>query len=205
MSSLDTLIAKFEKFPGIGARQARRFAFHILTMPKEDTAELAQLITTLHDSVTECNLCHRYFAQNGTRSGVCTICADTLRDRTKLLIVERDSDIPPLERSGVYDGLYFVLGGTIPLLNTNATQKLRGGGLKQTVSERLPEGLSEIILAFSVNPDGENTERYVRTLLAEVLEGHTITISHLGRGLSTGSELEYADPETLRNALKNRQ
>ena len=205
MNPLDRLIAQFEKFPGIGARQARRFAFHILTLPRERATELAMLITSLHDTVTECVSCRRYFAQSATQSSLCSICADTMRDRAKLLVVERDSDIPSIERSGVYDGMYFVLGGTVPLLNANDTEKLRGGGLKRVVEERLQDGLSEIILAFSVNPDGENTERYVRSLLHDVLGGKDITISHLGRGLSTGSELEYADPETLRNAILRRE
>ncbi len=205
MNTLDRLIAQFEKFPGIGARQARRFAFYILTLPKDRTTELASLITSLNETVTECPSCRRFFARNGDRDGLCSLCADTLRDRTKLLVVERDSDIQSIERSGVYDGMYFVLGGSVPLLNANDTEKLRGGGLKRVVEDRLKEGLSEIILAFSVNPDGENTERYVKTLLRELLEPTNVAISHLGRGLSTGSELEYADPETLRNAILRRE
>lgn len=205
MNTLDKLISHFERFPGIGARQARRFAFHILTLPEESTKELAHLITTLNDTVTECVSCRRFFAQNGTPGPLCSICANTTRDITKLMIVERDSDIQSVERSGVYDGLYFVLGGTVPLLDSHDTQKLRGGGLKGLVEQRLEQGLKEIILAFAVNPDGENTERYVRSLLNEVLEGRGVAISHLGRGLSTGSELEYADPETLKNALRNRE
>ncbi len=117
------------------------------------------------------------------------------------MVVERDSDVQAIERSGVYEGLYFVLGGTVPLLKDTENAKLRSGALKQTVTDRMPE-LTEIILAFSVNPDGENTSRYVETLLKDLLS--TERISQLGRGLSTGSELEYADPETIKNALQNR-
>lgn len=204
MNNLDKLIAHFERFPGIGARQARRFAFHILTMPEQTTNELADLITSLHSTVTECASCHRFFARNGG-GDLCTICADTTRDRSKLMVVERDTDVQSVERSGVYDGLYFVLGGTVPLLDSHDTKKLRGGALKGTVEARLSDGLTEIILAFAVNPDGENTERYVRSLLSDTLAAANITISHLGRGLSTGSELEYADPETVKNALRNRE
>lgn len=104
----------------------------------------------------------------------------------------------------MYDGLYFVLGGTVPLLDSQDVKKLRGGQLKHTVEERGPQGLKEIILAFAINPDGENTGRYVETLLRPLIEQYKISITHLGRGLSTGSELEYADPETIKNALKNR-
>jgi recombination protein RecR len=123
---------------------------------------------------------------------------------SKLTVVERDTDIDAIERSGMYDGLYFVLGGTVPLLDTQDIKKLRGGQLKHLVEARAPQGLKEIILAFAINPDGENTGRYVETLLRPLIETHTISLTHLGRGLSTGSELEYADPETIKNALKNR-
>ena len=96
------------------------------------------------------------------------------------------------------------MGGTGPLLESRENKKLRGGGLKRTVEARLPEGLDEVILGFSINPDGENTGRFVESIIKEVSGADNIKISHLGRGLSTGSELEYADPETLKNALQNR-
>lgn len=202
MNNLDKLIKQFEKFPGIGGRQARRFAFHLLTLPKEEAEELATMILGLHDTVIECTSCRRFFARSGSMTE-CSICSDHSRDRSKLMVLERDSDIQSVERSGTYSGMYFVLGGTIPLLDSKEGQKLRGNGLKKIVTERQAE-LTEIILAFSVNPDGENTSRYVGSLLKEELAADTIKITHLGRGLSTGSELEYADPETIKNALNNR-
>ncbi len=204
MNSLDKLIGYFEKFPGIGARQARRFAFHILTMPKAEVNELAGLVNAIQDNVIECVSCRRFFARNGNLNDLCSICQDGNRDETKLLVIERDTDIQPIERSGVYDGYYFVLGGTVPLLEAKENQKLRGNGLKKIVEERLPKGLAEVILGFSVNPDGENTGRYVESLIKGISGADKLKISHLGRGLSTGSELEYADPETLKNALQNR-
>lgn len=203
MSALDTLIRHFEHFPGIGSRQAKRFAFHLLTLPPEEVEDIATLIRSVRGSVALCPSCQRFFSKEGTMDA-CRICMDTNRDNTKLAIVERDSDIDAIERSGMYDGFYFVLGGTIPLLETQDAKKLRGGALKQLVALRGPLGLREIILSFSVNPDGENTARYVELLLKEAIEKYAIKVSHLGRGLSTGSELEYADPETIKNALKNR-
>jgi len=204
MNDLDKLIRLFEGFPGVGARQARRFAFHILTLGGQDTQELSELIARLRSSVVECASCHRFFSQNGGNASTCSICSDGNRDRSKLMIVERDSDIQSIERSGVYDGLYFVLGGTIPLLTSKEAKGLRSGALRALVEARLKEDLSEIILAFAVNPDGENTGRYVESLLKEHIGNGSLKISELGRGLSTGSELEYADPETIKNALLNR-
>ncbi len=204
MNPLDQLIAYFENFPGIGARQARRFAFHILTMTPEETKEFSTLVSGLQDSVTECASCRRFFAKNDGHSDICELCASPSRDNSKLLVVERDTDIRSIERSGVYSGLYFVLGGTVPLLESRENKKLRGGGFKRIIEARLGAGLSEVILGFSVNPDGENTGRFVESIIREIEGSDKIKVSHLGRGLSTGSELEYADPETLKNALQNR-
>jgi len=204
MSNLETLIRRFEEFPGVGTRQAKRFAFHILRLPERDTQELSELIANLPGSVIECTNCRRFYARNGGAGTECNVCTDSGRDRSKLLVVSHDNDVAAIERSGVYDGLYFVLGGSLPLLDTQSTGKLRGNGLKHIVQERMTHGLAEIILGFAVNPDGENTSRYVEKLLAEIIAPTPIKIAYLGRGLSTGSELEYADPDTIKHALTNR-
>jgi len=205
MSDLEKLTAYFEKFPGIGGRQARRFAFHVLTMNDPDTIELARLITNLKTSVTECDSCHRFFSKYATDNTICSICTASNRDHARLLVVERDSDIQAIERAGAYDGLYFVLGGMVPLLNGTENHKLRAGLLKATVETRIKESnLREVILGFAINPDGENTARFVESIITPLLSAVDGTVSHLGRGLSTGSELEYADAETIKNALKNR-
>lgn len=203
MSDLDKLITLFESFPGIGARQARRFAFHVLTMSDGDNAELARLIAAIKNTVTECASCHRFFSRYQSEE-LCSVCGASNRDHSRLLVVERDSDIQAVERAGVYDGLYFVLGGTVPLMNSKDTEKLRAGALKATVETRVKNGLEEVILGFAVNPDGENTARFVESILEPILKPNNASISHLGRGLSTGSELEYADAETVKNALRNR-
>lgn len=203
MTNLDKLIKQFEKFPGIGSRQAKRFAFHILTEDPHEVEALAELLRSIKSTVHECPSCFRFYTSEYNVPN-CSVCGSAVRDHTKLMIVERDTDLDAIERSRTYDGLYFVLGGTVPLLESSEAKKLRGGALKHIVETRAKEGLTEIILGFSVNPDGENTGRYVEILLKEVIAANTIKISHLGRGLSTGSELEYADPETIRNALENR-
>lgn len=203
MNPFDSLIRHFERFPGIGSRQAKRFVFHLLTLPESELLALSDLIKNIHQNVSSCPSCFRFHTPpvGDTR---CSICRSETRDRSKLTIVERDSDVDAIERGGAYDGLYFVLGGTVPLLDSQDTKGLRGGALKHAVATRAPEGLKEIILAFAVNPDGENTGRYVEMLLREPITQYSLKVSHLGRGLSTGSELEYADPETIKNAFRNR-
>lgn len=203
MTTLEKLIQHFEQFPGIGSRQAKRFTFHILTLQEANAKELAELILNVRANVRECPSCFRFHTQ-GNGTSLCSICAGENRDVQKLTIVERDVDIDAIERSGTYDGKYFVFGGTVPLLDSVDTKKLRSGALKACVMGRSKSSLLEVILAFAVNPDGENTGRYIETLLREYIENGKVRITHLGRGLSTGSELEYADPETIKNALKNR-
>lgn len=206
MSTLDDLIKQFERFPGVGVRQAKRFAFHILTLDSHDRNQLAASITTLEQTVTACTACRRYFSHASASQTICNICSDPNRNTESIIIVAHDADVEAIERSGVYHGLYFVLGGTIPLLQSAPT-KIRSTHLITRIQELLivdSDTPLEVILGFSVNPDGENTARYVEQLLTQQLTAQSFTIHQLGRGLSTGSELEYADPETVRTALKGR-
>lgn len=205
MNDLEKLVRIFEKFPGVGTRQARRFAYHVLSLPDQDVQDIQTYLVSIRDSVIECTECRRYFTTHHESGTICEICQNQNRDREKLIVVAHDHDFQAIERSGVYNGLYFILGGTIPLLAENEIKRVRINGLKQLVAKRITQdNLSEIILGFPVNPDGENTARFVCKHLAETLERKNIKIVQLGRGLSTGSELEYADAETLKNAFGNR-
>jgi len=118
------------------------------------------------------------------------------------MIVSRDSDLDAVEKSGAFPGLYFVLGGSIPILEKKPERRIRKDALLSRI-EKLAE-LREIILALNATADGENTEVYLRSLLDSNATERKIEISVLGRGLSSGLEIEYSDPDTLKNALKNR-
>ncbi len=205
MSDLDQLAAFFERFPGVGTRQARRFAHHVLQLPTSDAEAFTKLITSARALTAECTSCRRFFSRPPQSTDtICSICQQDSRDRGLLLVVATDSDLLAIERSGTYQGLYYVLGGTLPLLSEQEAQRLRINGLREAVKLRSQQdGLREIILGFPVNPDGENTARYVQSKLVDIVDA-TSTITQLGRGLSTGSELEYADSETIKNALSNR-
>jgi recombination protein RecR len=139
----------------------------------------------------------RYFTG---KDRTCVTCSNPERDARYLAVVASDADLSAFERSGTYRGHYFVLGGTISL----ASEKTNGLRIKQLL-DSLParSELAEIILAFPANPEGDATAVRVREELTAVAP--TIKITSLGRGLSTGSELEYADPETLKNAIDNRK
>jgi recombination protein RecR len=119
------------------------------------------------------------------------------------MIISRDVDFENIEKTKIFDGYYFVLGGNIPILEKNPEKKIRQNELLERLQKDLD--IKEIILALDCNPDGENTEKYIKDLIESTVKREDIKISHLGRGISTGAELEYLDPETIKNALKNRQ
>ena len=200
MSELEKLTELFMRFPGIGPRQARRFVYFLLQQDALYRTQLVDAIARVAESVAQCPRCMR-FAPLLKGSGECAICTDTTRDTTQLMIVEKDTDIEQMEKSGAYKGHYFVLGGT--LSPSGKTRTIAERELFAQLRTRAGE-LSEVILALSATPDGEYTSEH----LAEKITGDTACngtpITMLGRGLSTGSELEYADGATLIQALKNR-
>ena len=121
MDSLHRLEEIFSHFPGIGPRQAKRFIYYLLSKPPASVEELTRLLLEVKKTVFECEYCHRFFVNNSVKSvkkdqRVCDLCSDSSRDHTTLMIVARDSDLETIEKSGAYHGLYFILGGTIPLL-----------------------------------------------------------------------------------------
>lgn len=207
MNSIDRLTELFRDFPGIGPRQSKRFVYFLLSRNRGYLEELSRLVLEIKKEVKVCPSCFRFFAKNGLPGqgggDTCPICVDTNRDVKTLLLVEKDVDFENIERSKAYTGRYFIMGGSVPILEKEPEKKVR---LRELVSkiEKESKNLKEIILAFSVNAEGEHTVFVVENVLRPLSEKHGFKVSHLGRGLSTGSELEYADGETLKSALKNR-
>lgn len=202
MTSVDSLAQLFMKFPGIGTRQAKRFVYFLLAQDPRFVEDLVREIAELKKSIARCSSCFCFYPRTGA-SNVCDICAgDT--DNATLLVVEKDTDFENVRRSGSYAGHYFILGGTIPILTADPASKIRIRELAARIERGVSDGLSEVILALSANPEGDFTREYVAKTLEPVAQKYGITITSLGRGLSTGTELEYSDGDTLRHALKNR-
>lgn len=202
MDTFNKLTELFHKFPGIGPRQAKRFVYFLLSRDRVFLNEITALIGDLREHIVECHSCFRFFEKRA-RQTLCGVCADPHRGAAELMIVAKDTDVDALEKSGDFHGRYFVLGGSVHLLQQSSA-RLRWKELERTVEQRAKEGLKEIILALNANPDGEQTEFELRRRLSPIASPTGVKISALGRGLSTGSELEYADTETLKSALRNR-
>lgn len=185
------------EFPGIGPRQARRIVQFLLFAGAPFRAQLALLIESAGAHAVPCKKCFKY--DDKQASGLCTLCADTSRDATVVMVVEKDIDIEGIENSGAYRGNYFVLGGLLTMTQRKNARAIRS---KELLEYAKKNPVQEIIFALSTTPEGDYT---ARELMKEV--GNTapeVKTTLLGRGLSVGAEIEYADAETLRSAFKNR-
>jgi recombination protein RecR len=197
MDRVEELSRAFERFPGIGPRQAKRFVYFLLSIPQGDRSNLSRLIEHIGEDVRQCAECMRFWT--GT-SPLCNYCSDRSRNDRQLMLVEKDQDLLALERANAYKGRYFVLGGALTL---SGKGYIRERELVERVERKSKENLEEIILALSATSEGEHTSEHIRDLLGP-LRGH-IKLFELGRGLATGSELEYADTQTLSAAFANRK
>ena len=198
MDPLSVLVEKFVRFPGIGPRQAGRFVQFLLRSSPQYRRELANAILGL-SSTRRCTSCMRFHTGE---DDTCAICSSPERDPSLLALVASDTDLDALEKSGAFRGTYFVVGGTISLATERASI-LRERELLDSIPKRIDQGLREIILAFPANPEGDYTASVLRSIIMGGFPG--VVVSMLGRGLSTGSELEYADPDTLKSALSGRR
>lgn len=203
MDIIDKLTEIFKEFPGIGERQAKRFVYFLMSKTSAYNENLSSLVTDLKKEVAQCKECFRFYILNNKKEKLCDICANVNIDSSTLMIVEKDSDLESIKKSRVYQGKYFILGGLVPIVEKNTKSRIRIEELKQKISKG--DSIVEIILAFSLSPQGDHTDSYVREQLKDISEKQKIKISSLGKGLSTGTELEYSDNDTLKNALKNRQ
>ncbi len=207
MDNTQKLIELFKEFPGIGPRQAKRFVYFLLNRNQAYSNDLIKLLSEVRSTVHTCDTCFRFFPNTTNTS--CSICRDESRDKKSLMIVSHDVDFENIEKTKFYNGNYFILGGTVPILEKNPERRIRQSELMSTINMKIKNGLSEIIIALSYNPEGENTLSYLSQILKPIIdrqpEKNKIKISALGRGLSTGTELEYSDSDTIKNALKNRQ
>lgn len=202
MDNIHKLQEIFSHFPGIGPRQARRFVYYLMNKSPSFLNEFTRLIGDMKKSIFECNSCHKFSALPNTnvKVEICDICSNKNRDISTLLIVARDADLEAIESSGAYKGMYFVLGGSVPILDKEPQKRIRLESLLNKISKS--NETREIIISMNSTPEGDHTADIVRDAIMRIKKDTKISV--LGRGISTGAELEYLDKDTILNALKNR-
>ena len=207
----------FQKLPGIGPRQASRFIYTLVDFSEEDRKKMGELVLSLDEYLKRCGSCFRIFSiqfplldKEGRGEVVCGFCSNSShRDQSKIMVVEKDSDLFNIEKTKLYNGAYFVLGKLFDPLEEagikeridflkNKIKKMGERGIMGEMGEK--NGQAEIILALPPSKQGEFTCEYIKKIL-----GEKISTSRLARGLSSGIDLEYADENTLRHAFENRK
>jgi recombination protein RecR len=192
--SVDNLVAQLTRLPGVGRRTAQRLAFHLLSRPADEVAELAAALTEVKERVRFCRECG-----NLTEDETCAICLDARRDRTTICVVEQPVDVLSLERTHEYRGLYHVLGGALSPLDGVEPGDLSIDELLHRVETG---GVREVVLAMNPTMTGEATAAFLATRLRD-RDG--VRVTRLASGLPVGGDLEYADEVTLGRALAGRQ
>ena len=195
------VIELLQQLPGIGPRQAERFAYALIDMKAEAPQSLGNALIELAGGVTRCQDCMRVVQSGHTTCDTCT-----MGNVRHMIVIEKDQDIDAFERSGIVDtGFHllrgFILGGPDDALVRDRIRALYTRIEK--VQKDSPNDPIEITLAFASTPDGDMTAAYISKIL-EPLATPNLSITRLGRGLSTGAELEYADRDTIKNAYSSR-
>ena len=192
-SAIQKLLDELERLPGIGPKSAQRIAYWILNQDRLDAVRLAQAIIEVKDTVHFCARCFNYAQEE-----LCDICASQKRDQTTICVVSEPRDIPPIERTGSFSGVYHVLGGALSPLEGIGPDDLHIAELLGRLNE---PAIKEVILATNPKIEGETTASY----LARLIKPLGLKVSRLASGLPVGGDLEFADEVTLGRAIEARR
>lgn len=191
-SAIQKLLDELERLPGVGPKSAQRIAYWILNQDKADALRLAQAIAEVKETVHFCSRCFNYAQED-----LCDICASPKRDHSVICVVSEPRDIPPIERTGSFSGVYHVLGGALSPLEGIGPEKLHIAELMARLNDA---SIKEVILATNPNIEGETTASY----LARLIKPLGVAVSRLASGLPVGGDLEFADEVTLGRAIESR-
>jgi recombination protein RecR len=191
-SEIERLVGLLARLPGLGSRSARKAALALLKRRSELLEPLAAALSAAAAKIVECRTCG-----NLDTISPCTICQDPRRDASLIVVVEEIGDLWALERAGVVNGLYHVLGGHLSPLDGVGPERLNIGRL----IERAIPPVTEILLALNATVEGQSTAHY----LTSQLQGRGIAVTRLAQGVPIGGELDYLDDGTLAAAIKSRR
>ena len=194
MQHLDRLVRALKRLPGVGPRQAERFAAYFL---RASQGEVEEFITALEEVKASVVLCPQCFAYS--EGDLCEICQDPDRDTTKICVVEDPQDIEAIEKTGAYKGLYHVLHGAISPMEGRSAEQVKVRELLARIQNANPK-IEEVIIATDPDSEGETTALY----LADLLRGQVAQITRIGYGVPLGGDIDYMDEMTLGYSLKGR-
>jgi recombination protein RecR len=189
----------FARLPGIGPRQASRIAFWVLRRGRNEVRSYQLAIQDLAEKVEVCPQCFFVF-ENGNANTLCAICRNPSREQNVIAVVEKETDLVSIEKTKRFNGLYHILGGLISPIDDEANKYLKVPQLLKRIEDS-SGGIHEVILAFGHTTEGDLTVME----LEKILRPLGITITRLGLGLPRGAEVEFADEDTLANAIERRQ
>ena len=189
---IEKLVQLLAKLPGLGPRSARRAVLHLIRKREELLAPLAEAMRVAQERIVLCSVCG-----NIDTSDPCTICRDSRRDDSILVVVETVADLWALERAGLLNARYHVLGGVLSPLDGVGPDDLTVASLVTRV--RAGE-TREVVLAVNATVDGQTTAHYI----ADVLAPSGVKVTRLAHGVPVGGELDYLDEGTLAAALERR-
>lgn len=190
---IKNFIEIFSKLPSIGPRLATRLSFYLANSGKNEIENLEKSIGNLKKLRT-CERCFFIYTDN------CPICSDKNRIKDIIAVVEKETDLISLEKTGKFHGQYLVLGGLAKNGELNPNQRLRIKSLAERIKKELNGQAKEIIIALSPTTFGD----FTGSLIEQKLKPFAQKISHLAKGVPTGGEIEFADEETLGSALEKR-
>ena len=193
MNSLEQLTKNLSRLPGIGPKTATRLSYYLINSPKAYNQDLGEQISSIQDKIFKCSICGSF-----TETEPCEICSDPTKDKTLLCIVEQPQDVVTIQSSGVYNGLFHVLGGALNPLEGIGPRDLSFGKLKQRIEKG---NFKELIIATNPTDEGDTTAAFIYSLFKET---ENLTITRLASGLPVGGDLEYADRLTLTRSLNGR-
>ena len=191
--SVAKTMKEFEKLPGVGKKSAERIVYHLLKATPDDAFALADAIRSMKENVRYCKHCF-----NLSEEEVCDICRDERRDRSILCVVEQPRDLIALEQTGCYRGLYHVLLGRVSPLDGVGSDQLTIDALVKRVKTG---DFKELVMATNPTVEGDGTA----LAITNRLDGVSVKITRLARGVTTGSSLEFANKEMLSDAISGRQ
>ncbi len=189
---IEKLVQLLAKLPGLGPRSARRAALHLIRKREELLAPLAEAMRVARERIVVCSVCG-----NIDTSDPCTICRDARRDGTIIIVVETVADLWALERAGLLNARYHVLGGVLSPLDGVGPDDL---AIASLVARVRAKEVREVVLAVNATVDGQTTAHYV----ADVLSPSGVKVTRLAHGVPVGGELDYLDEGTLAAALERR-